>query len=55
MRMFSPHDESPTHALHTNRRPLLTLDTLWSFEHLSCAHRWLTAAVGELSRSALRA
>jgi hypothetical protein len=51
MRMFSPHDESPTHALHTNRRPLLTLDSVLGFGHLPCAHRWLTAAVGELNRS----
>jgi hypothetical protein len=42
---------TPNQTLHTNSRPPTTLDTLWSFEHLSCAHRWLTAAVGELNRS----
>jgi hypothetical protein len=38
-------------ALHANSRPPSTLDAHAGFLHLHCAHRWLTAAVGELFRS----
>jgi hypothetical protein len=43
---------SPNQALHANSRPPSTLDAQAGFGHLHCAHRWLTAAVGELFRSA---